>query len=216
MPDVSIDAPSGDRISRRKQRTRGRLVNAALTVMAQKGVDATTISDITETADVGFGSFYNYFNSKDEILDAAIGELFETIGTRIDACIETIEDPCRALATAIRILVGILIARKDWAEFIVRICAVPGYKQLGLYARLFRDIEKVRLSGRLTIVDPEIVTYAVGGAILFMVVALVEGDLPAAGAPERIAAMALRMLGATEDAIRQSIDQPVPDLVPPL
>jgi AcrR family transcriptional regulator len=216
MPDVSIDAPSSDRISRRKQRTRGRLVGAALTVMAQKGVDATTISDITETADVGFGSFYNYFTSKDEILDAAVAELFETIGTRIDASVATIEDPCRAIATAIRILVGMLIARKDWAEFIVRICAVPGYKQLSLYARLFRDIEKVRASGRLPIADPEIVTYAVGGAILFMVVALVEGDLPAAGAPERIAAMALRMLGATEAAIGDLVDHPLPDLAPAL
>ena len=205
MSANSTDTVPTNRVSRQKQRTRGRLVNAALTVMAHKGVDATTISDITETADVGFGSFYNYFGSKEEILDAAIGDLFDNIGTRIDENIAEIEDPCLALATAVRILVGILIARKDWAEFIIRICAVPGYKQLGIYARLFRDIEKVHASGRLAIPDPGVVTYAVGGAILFMIVALVERDLPREGAPERIAAMALRMLGASEDDIRDLV-----------
>ena len=46
----------------------------------------------------------------------------------------------------------------------------------------------------MRIVDSGRVTYAVRGAMLFMIIALIEGDLPATDAPERMAAMALRML----------------------
>jgi Bacterial regulatory proteins, tetR family len=59
------------RSTRQKQKTRDRLIRAAMSVMAAKGADAATINDITEAADVGFGSFYNHFDSKEDILEAA-------------------------------------------------------------------------------------------------------------------------------------------------
>lgn len=40
-----------------------------MSVMAAEGADAATINDITEAADVGFGSFYNHFASKEESPD---------------------------------------------------------------------------------------------------------------------------------------------------
>jgi len=203
-----VEAPN--RSTRQKQKTRARLIKAALSVMAKKGADAATINDITEAADVGFGSFYNHFTSKDDILEAATNDLFETLGAKIDAEIESISDPCLALATAIRAFVTIMIAKKDWARFIIRVTSVPGYKRLGIYARLFRDIQRIHDSKRLQFPDPQFVVYAVGGAILFMVTALVEGDAPEAAAPQRIAAMVLRMLGEEEGRIQQIVSCPLP------
>ena len=69
--------------------TRRKLIRATVDVMAQKGPDATTIQDITETADVGFGSFYNYFKSKDEIRFAAMEELLDRFGSEIDQARES-------------------------------------------------------------------------------------------------------------------------------
>jgi AcrR family transcriptional regulator len=150
--------------------------------MAAKGADAATINDITEAADVGFGSFYNHFASKEDILEAATNELFDVIGGKIDEAIYAIADPCVALAAAIRTFVGILTLKKDWARFIIRISSPPGYKRFRMYSRLFRDIQKIHASKRLEVSDPEVVTYAVGGAILFLVIALIERDLPEADA----------------------------------
>lgn len=202
MPRATAAGAHPNRMSRQRQKTRERLVRAALSVMAVKGVETATIADITEAADVGFGSFYNHFTSKEEILETATLELFDRIGAKIDETIGSIEDPCLALATAIRLFVGILITRRDWAQFIIRVSVIPGYKRFGMYARLFRDIDKIKASKALEIPDPGITTYAVGGAMLFMIVALIEGDLPEEGAGERIAAVALRMLGETEARIR--------------
>ncbi len=59
MSDATGLTEPPNRLTRHKQKTRARLIRAALSVMARKGADAATINDITEAADVGFGSFYN-------------------------------------------------------------------------------------------------------------------------------------------------------------
>src|SRR5262249_61487688 len=85
--------PEGTRQVRRRQRTRGRLVEAARHVISRKGVEATTIVDITEEADLGFGTFYNYFDSKDAILAAATAEATEELGAALDRLHERLDDP---------------------------------------------------------------------------------------------------------------------------
>lgn len=59
---------STDRRSRRSADIRERLFRAALAVFSKKGFAETTVEDITNAADVGKGTFFNYFPSKDHIL----------------------------------------------------------------------------------------------------------------------------------------------------
>src|SRR5713101_4034846 len=63
-----------DRRQRRSADIRERLFRASLSLFAQKGFAETTVEDITEAADVGKGTFFNYFPSKDHIL-LAFGEM---------------------------------------------------------------------------------------------------------------------------------------------
>lgn len=67
-PSLPHSAP--DRRQRRSTETRERLFRAALKLFAQKGFAETTVEDITNAADVGKGTFFNYFPSKDHILIA--------------------------------------------------------------------------------------------------------------------------------------------------
>jgi len=69
-----LPASSPDRRQRRSAEIRERLFRAALSLFAQKGFAETTVEDITEAADVGKGTFFNYFPSKDHIL-VAFGEM---------------------------------------------------------------------------------------------------------------------------------------------
>src|SRR5438445_2325957 len=66
--------PVPDRRQRRRAEIRERLFHAALTLFAEKGFAETTVEDITNAADVGKGTFFNYFPSKDHIL-LAFGEM---------------------------------------------------------------------------------------------------------------------------------------------
>jgi AcrR family transcriptional regulator len=80
-PPTSIPAPApekpGTRPGRRERRraeTRERIFRAALRLFAERGFTATTVEHITEAADVGKGTFFNYFPSKEHVL-GAFGEM---------------------------------------------------------------------------------------------------------------------------------------------
>src|SRR5690348_5605782 len=72
-----------DRRQRRSADIRERLFQAALQLFAEKGFAETTVEDITNAADVGKGTFFNYFPSKDHILlafsDMQLGKLEQSV-----------------------------------------------------------------------------------------------------------------------------------------
>lgn len=56
------------RRQRRTAETRLRLFRCALQLFAERGFPNVTVEDITEAADVGKGTFFNYFETKDHVL----------------------------------------------------------------------------------------------------------------------------------------------------
>jgi AcrR family transcriptional regulator len=60
--------PNAGRRERRRLETRERLFRAALDLFARRGFLETTVEDITEAADVGKGTFFNYFPTKEHVL----------------------------------------------------------------------------------------------------------------------------------------------------
>jgi AcrR family transcriptional regulator len=68
---VTGDAPQRAGMGRRERRgaeTRLRLFRCALQLIAERGFSNVTVEQITEAADVGKGTFFNYFESKDHVL----------------------------------------------------------------------------------------------------------------------------------------------------
>lgn len=61
-----------NRAQLRAVRTHNKLLNAALMMFAEKGMDATTVEDITERADLGKGTFYRHFSTKEELMSALV------------------------------------------------------------------------------------------------------------------------------------------------
>jgi len=68
-----------DLLSRRAERTRGKLVAAARTVFEGRGFLEARIVDIAKEAGVAVGSFYTYFESKEELLREVAGTLFQEL-----------------------------------------------------------------------------------------------------------------------------------------
>jgi AcrR family transcriptional regulator len=57
------------RRERKKRETRQRLIECAWSLFQERGYDDTTVEDITEATDVAKGTFFNYFSTKEAILD---------------------------------------------------------------------------------------------------------------------------------------------------
>lgn len=56
----------------KRDRTRCAIVDAAIEIIADKGLDAASIDELMRAAGMARGTFYNYFQSRDEVLAAVV------------------------------------------------------------------------------------------------------------------------------------------------
>jgi AcrR family transcriptional regulator len=85
------------RRARRRAETREKIFRAALGLIAERGLGAVTVEDITEAADVGKGTFFNYFPSKEHIFEA-FGEM--QVG-KIEAMLAEVREGRRSVRDAV-------------------------------------------------------------------------------------------------------------------
>ena len=56
------------RRERKKIHSKKSIVESAIKLFSQKGYQETSVADIMNEADLGIGTFYNYFHSKEDII----------------------------------------------------------------------------------------------------------------------------------------------------
>ena len=59
----------------KKQQSRKAIVSSAIKLFSKKGLKDTSIADIMKEAQLGIGTFYNYFESKDELLRSLLNQI---------------------------------------------------------------------------------------------------------------------------------------------
>ncbi|MCR9241866.1 MAG: TetR/AcrR family transcriptional regulator [Rhodobiaceae bacterium] len=205
------DPKQPNRSSRRRAKSRAALIEAARETMSVKGVDATTIADITEAADLGFGTFYNHFKSKDEIVDAAMSDMVERLGDEIDELIAPIDDPFFAQIVAWHQVVSLTVAEPIWGWFVLRSSKTLNMLNEGLMGRFRRDVKKAVDAGAFTVSDIDVVANLVGGGVLSLVNARLSGVIDDAQVSEGLA-MLVTHLGITPEKARKLIAKPIPSL----
>lgn len=90
-----------DRQARRKQATREKLVTTAIKVFNEKGINDTTVHDITEGADVAYGTFYNYFTSIEDLAPQVINAKIREHVDQVNAMQEGLDDIALVVAMSI-------------------------------------------------------------------------------------------------------------------
>jgi AcrR family transcriptional regulator len=108
------------RYERTRLQTRMKLVAAAKSVMARAGVEGATIAEIASEADVGFGSFYNHFSSKEEIAEAVFASQTEDLAKVLDMARQGTQDPALAVSFIQRLIIRKAYLDPVWGWFIVR------------------------------------------------------------------------------------------------
>ena len=72
--NADIDAPRLNRRQAAKVRTRGKVLEAARTLFAERGYDAATIRDIAKGAGMSTGAVFANFQDKSELFEAVVAE----------------------------------------------------------------------------------------------------------------------------------------------
>lgn len=93
------DAPN--RFERRREKTRVDLIEAAERVISRKGYHQTRIADIANEADVGLGTFYLHFKTKNEIFIELIANGAETLRRELAEAKAGVHTPAEKLKITI-------------------------------------------------------------------------------------------------------------------
>ena len=99
---------------KRRAKMRARLLDAAMRVMLDRGVEAPVIDDFITAAEVSRGSFYYYFRTKEELVEAVIEHLGNELSRLYDAAKQSMPDPAERLVGGVRFLIGGAAEHRQW------------------------------------------------------------------------------------------------------
>ena len=201
-----------NRLQRRKMRTRAALIRAAQTFVAAGKLNVPVL-EITQAADVGMGSFYNHFDSKEELFQAAVNEVLDELGAILDKLTGEGEDPAETFARSFRLVGRLFRRRPEMSRVLLNTGLTLISADRGLAPRAQRDIDAATRAGRFSVDDPILALAVAGGA--FMGLGQLLHDQPErddAETADRVTRDVLIMFGLPADEAAEICRRPLPDL----
>jgi AcrR family transcriptional regulator len=196
-----------------RARTRELLLDAAVRVFARKGAGAAAIHEITAEAGLANGTFYNYFKTREALLEATSLRLAERLHLAVAASRSAVDDPAERVAIGCRRFVLQVLQDPVWAAALLRVWHSTSTPSLKAADPLLADLRAGRRRGRLRYASEIAAVDLVQGTVLAGMRTVLEGRADEAHA-SAVAALVLRGLdvaGAEADAIAQ---RPLPPMAP--
>jgi AcrR family transcriptional regulator len=200
------------RLDRRKAQTRRALIDAAVRLIGDGRGERASIQEITDEADIGFGSFYNHFDSKEALFQTAFEEVLERWGELIDHACAGISDPAEVLAVSVRMSGRLCWSQPQIAQFLVGAGLDLVDAPFGLAPRARRDIEAGRASGRFQVASADVALSLLAGSLLGLLrLRLRDPDSVQDTTVDWLAEVSLRMLGVGDAEAARLAVLPLPE-----
>lgn len=127
MGTLTESATPPTRVARRRERTRRVLMEVALGLFYEKGIYWTKIEDITEQADVGKGTFYQYFDTKEYLLAELLKHGLEQLMMRTKEAVRTAKPGPQLIRKIVEARLNFLV---DNPEYLLLFHQIRGLLQL--------------------------------------------------------------------------------------
>lgn len=202
----------GNRLDRRKAKTRAALIRAAQRLIAE-GRTSVPILEITQAADVGLGSFYNHFETKEQLFEAAVEAVMDGYGALLEELTSNIEDPAEVFACSFRLTGRLQRREPELSRVFLNNVLRLLHADNGLAPRARRDIQAAMDADRFDIEDLDVaVTLAAGTLIALGQLLLDHPDRDAAETTDRVTEDLLRMFGVPRRQAHRICQLPLPDI----
>lgn len=192
-----------------KVKTRAWIIKCAIPVFAEHGPDIPVIDDFAKAAGLSRGSFYNYFKTTRELLDAAMEALSDEVIATIVPVVVGLTDPVVRLGTAARMYYRKATMDPLFGAFLGSVSGVGGMAIENVRADLLQAMQ----DGQIKIKEIELAEAICYGVMVFALrtpAARVGGD---ARGSEVVRAI-LAALGVSPALIEQALSVPLPDSSP--
>jgi len=195
--------------SGRRAVTRDKLLKAGLKLFSKAGVDGTTVAEITAEAGVGFGSFYNHFESKQALVDALIDSYIAEHASLRNAPEMSTLDVAEQVSAWLRFVLERAKADRDWGLFFSRTSSLMIAGRKGYIRELAGDMRRGMKQGRFHVEDFDITLFTIVGGNLTCLIATLEGEIKREE-PSRVATITLAILGVDPKEAHAIAHRPLP------
>ncbi len=189
----------------RSARTGSHILQSSLGVFADLGPDAPKIDDFVRAAGISRGTFYNHFQSVEELLAATsewmTRDLLETIGSALTG----IDGPVLRFGVGLRLFFAKASSDPTWSRFVARVWKVRGFDLPA------RDIERGVRLGVFNVPGTAVARDLIFGAVREALSKLGDDAMPANYGPQ-MAELCLQALGADRRSIQAAMKHELPSL----
>ncbi|WP_280232750.1 TetR/AcrR family transcriptional regulator [Nocardia cyriacigeorgica] len=209
---MTAEQTAPTRTDRRKERTRNALLGAARKFLSE-GQSSVSIKEITDAADVGFGSFYNHFDSKEQLFDEAVQSALKVYNEMRDHVVARYDDPAEIFAVSFRLTGRLQRQLPEMVRVVLHSGMGVMLRDQGLAPSARQDIIAAQEAGRFEPMDPDLAIMAAGGTLLGLLQLLdADPDADAAALADEMTYRALRMFGMNKRSAQRLSSAPLPEL----
>lgn len=189
------------RRSPRAERTRNALIVAGRRLFSERPVDAVSIDDIVQTAEVAKGSFYNYFADREALMRAISKEIRACVERGIDGANAGVDDPARRVARACCTYLRFALDDPERAGVLARVQGGHVSLKAPLNSGLVDDVANGLGSGRFRVATLESGVLYVLGVTQIALIRIVQEPSPtlAVSLAQQMCAMLLSGLRVPSD-----------------
>lgn len=187
------------RQDRRRLNTRSAILEAGVELFASRPVDAVSIDDITETADVAKGSFYNHFKDKDDLAREVTREVRREVEDRVSQANQGIDDPAVRVTQALCVFALFALELPQRASALLRLHSGATLPNSPSNHGVRADLESGLKSGRFSHVTVQTGLMAIIGTVQIALSRALDETAPKIVKSDLVdlAAFLLRGLGLT-------------------
>lgn len=196
---------------KKKARTRQLLVEAALRIYARRGASDLVLHELAAEAGMSHGTIYNYFKTREEVLEAVGIAVAEQLSEQILVLSTGISSGAERMAIAIRAFILRTKADIEWARALIPIVRYSEGMRAALASYTRRDLRTGKAQGEFKFAQEDVAIGLVISATTGEMTSIVEG-LDVEGHDSVIAEMILLGLGVSPERAGKVARQPMPPL----
>lgn len=199
------------RLDLKRKKTRSTLISAAKELVFERQYEKVSIQDITDKAQLGLGTFYNYFETKNDVYEAVLEEIRAKFNQDLNRIRETLVDPATIISVTIQYCMREAQDNREWHDFLSYSGLKGEYILRQDEEQTRQDIEKGTSSGRFKVQDVDFTTQLIIG-MLNHVTREIDAKKLTRSAMAETTRHILRMLGIPDPVAKALTQTPLPPI----
>lgn len=153
----------------RRMLTRAKILSAAYKLFAMRGADVSTIDDVIEAAGVARGSFYNHFQTRDDVFKAVADDIATGINRMVMPLLSNEPDPAVRAALSFRIFIHFAVSDESRGWILLRTMPLTGLANAQMRERVEQEFAQGVEAGRFRAVSPTILADLAFGMLMMTI-----------------------------------------------